>query len=281
MKQFSNGMAIVTGGASGIGLALARRLGQAGMRVSLLDIEDAAMEQALADLHGYQIEASAMHCDVADPAALERAIADTAANAGPVQIICNNAGVAAGGGLEDVPLGDWNWVVGVNMMSVVYGCRAVLPHMREHGLPSWIVNTASMAGMVGLPGMSPYCATKFAVVAMSEALRGELADTSIGVSVLCPGWVRTRIHDSRRNHPQPDAPSASLSDPEQVKAVRELIEHGMPPERVADRVVEAIEADEFYIFTHPDMGSMVEERSQEISRALGAAQRSAVLTGGT
>ena len=280
MKRFAGGTAIVTGGASGIGLGLARRLGQAGMRVMLLDIEAEAMALAVDELRGYQIEAHARHCNVADAAALGEAIAATAADLGPLQFLCNNAGVAAGGRMEDVPLADWEWIVGVNMMSVVHGIRAALPLMRAHGKPGWIVNTASMAGMVGIPGMAPYCATKSAVVAMSEALRQELAESPIGVSVLCPGWVSTRIHESRRNHPAPDAVPAAQGDPEQAAAIRQLIEQGMTPDTVAERVVEAIETGELYIFTHPDMAPAVDDRSRAIAAAMDAARHSRALAGG-
>lgn len=278
MKDFAGGTAIVTGGAGGIGFALAKRFGQEGMRVLLLDIEADALEPAVEELRGYQIDARAQRCDVADAAILQNSIAAAADEMGPVQVLCNNAGVAAGGLLEEVPLADWDWIVGVNLMSVVYGCRAVLPHMRAHGRPSWIVNTASMAGMLGLPGMAPYCATKSAVVAISESLRQELAETNIGVSALCPGWVRTQIHDSRRNHPAPDTAAAPTRDPGRAEMVRQFIDNGMEPDQLAERVLEAIAANELYIFTHPEMGNLIEERGRAIGTALRAAETSPALS---
>jgi NAD(P)-dependent dehydrogenase (short-subunit alcohol dehydrogenase family) len=279
MKQFQGGTAIVTGGASGIGLSLARRLGQGGMRIMLLDVEEQALALAVEELRGRQIKAEAMACDVADAAAVQGAVDETAQRLGPLQIVCNNAGVGAGGPFEQVPLEDWHWVLGVNLMGVVHGTRAAIPHMKAHGRPSWIVNTASMAGMAGVAQMAPYCASKFAVVAMSEALRQELAESNIGVSVLCPGWVRTRIQDSRRNHPNPAAPAAA-TDPERVEAMRQLLAQGLRPDLVAERVVEAIEADELYIFTDIGMAGLVHERSQAIAAALDAARHSTVLKPG-
>lgn len=277
--DFAGGTAIVTGGASGIGFALAKRFGQEGMRVMLLDIEEEVLEPAVDELRRYQIDASAQRCDVADATALTHAMDATMAEMGPVQVLCNNAGIGAGGLMEEVPLTDWDWIIGVNLMSVVYGCRAVLPHMREHGRPSWIVNTASMAGMLGLPGMAPYCATKSAVVAISESLHQELAETPIGVSALCPGWVRTRIHESRRNHPVPDAPEAPTRDPARAEMVRQFIDNGMEPDQLANRVLEAVAAGELYIFTHPEMGGIVEERSRAVSQAMRVAETSPALRG--
>lgn len=278
MTDFAGGTAIVTGGASGIGFALAKRFGQEGMRVMLLDIEADALGPAVEELRGYQIDARAQRCDVADAAALTEAISSAIADMGPVQVLCNNAGIGAGGLVEEVPLADWDWIIGVNLMSVVYGCRAILPHMREHGRPGWIVNTASMAGMMGLPGMAPYCATKSAVVSISEAMRQELAETRIGVSALCPGWVRTRIHESRRNHPHPDAPSAPPRDAARAEMVRQLIDNGMEPDQLANRVLEAIAAGELYIFTHPEMAGIVEERGRALSAAMRSAETSSALS---
>jgi NAD(P)-dependent dehydrogenase (short-subunit alcohol dehydrogenase family) len=171
MRDFTGKTAFVTGGASGIGLALGRAFAQAGMKVMLADIERAALDSAIASLREFAPDISGIYCDVADPDSVERAARATFAAFGSVHIVCNNAGLAAGGGIDTISIESWRWVIDVNLMGVVHGIRSFLPHMRAHGEGGHIVNTASMAGMHGGLGFSPYAASKFAVVAMSEGLK--------------------------------------------------------------------------------------------------------------
>jgi len=275
MHDVQGKTAFITGGASGIGLAMARAFGAAGMNVMLADIEAEPLSAAVADLEAAQVRAAGVVCDVGDRAAVERAAADTVARFGKVHVVCNNAGVGAGGPIDEVKPSDWDWILSVNLMGVVHGVEAFLPHLRAHGEGGAIVNTASMAGMISIPGMEPYSATKFAVVAMSEGWAGQLALENISVSVLCPGFVRTRINESRRARqaryggPETRAPTPGDS----------LVASGIDPERVGARVLEAILAGERYIFTHPDMRGLVQQRFARILEGFDAADASPALAG--
>ena len=269
MQNFSGKTAFVTGGASGIGLEMAHAFLQAGMNVVLADIEAAALERALAGLKQYDNRVRGVICDTARREAVAAARDAAIAAYGKIHILCNNAGVGGGGPIDAVPPAAWDWVLGVNLMGVIYGLGEFLPHMKSHGEESHIINTASMAGMNGIAGMGPYCASKFAVVSLSESLVGELAGLQIGVSVLCPGWVRTRISDSRRNAPG-DVPPPAAPNPAMAARAAEmgaLIANGMLAEEVAARVMQAIRDGDLYIFTHPDMRPAVDARFARISEA--------------
>ena len=198
MKDLSGKTAFVTGGASGIGLSMARAFGAAGMNVMLADINEDDLAAAVTELNERQVKAAGVRCDVTERQSVERAAKETVDRFGKVHVVCNNAGVGAGGPIDTVKPGDWDWTIAVNLMGVVYGMEAFLPHIRAHGEGGHYVNTASMAGMISVPGMEPYTASKYAVVGMSEGWAGQLAPENIGVSVLCPGFVKTRIHESSR-----------------------------------------------------------------------------------
>jgi NAD(P)-dependent dehydrogenase (short-subunit alcohol dehydrogenase family) len=272
MREFKGKTAFITGGASGIGLAMAKAFAEAGMNVMLADVEQGALDQARKDLGQYGNHVLGVACDVADPDSVERAAQATFSAFGKVHVLCNNAGVAAAGGTDLISVDNWRWVVDVNLMGVVYGVRSFLPHIRSHGEGGHIVNTASMAGMVNNMGFSPYAATKFAVVAMSEGLRMRLQPLGIGVSVLCPDFVRTRIGESGRNRPDrygpvqpldPASPTAAM-----VAEIARQIAAGIDPANVAARVLNAIREDELYIFTHPNMRAGVDERFAAIQAAM-------------
>lgn len=272
MREFKGKTAFVTGGASGIGLAMARAFAEKGMNVMLADVEQSALDSALTDLGKLGNHVRGVACDVADPDSVERAAQATFEAFGKVHVLCNNAGVAAGGGIDTISIENWRWVVDVNLMGVMYGVRSFLPHLRAHGEGGHIVNTASMAGMISGMGFSPYAATKFAVVAMSEGLRPQLQPFGIGVSVLCPHFVRTNIGESGRNRQErygqmptldPGSPAAAM-----VEEIRKQIAAGLDPADVAARVLAAIENDELYIFTHPNMRQFVEARFAAIEAAM-------------
>src|SRR5205823_2975359 len=202
MRDFAGKTAFVTGGASGIGLALARAFAEAGCRVMLADIEEAPLRDALGTLENVDPEVRGVVCDVADPDSVRGAAEEAISAFGNIHILCNNAGVAGGSGVDNISLDNWRWVLDVNLMGVMHGVQALLPHMRAHGEGGHIVNTASMAGLLsGGLGFSPYVASKFAIVGMSEGLATELKPLGIGVTVLCPGFVRTRIAEAGRNRP--------------------------------------------------------------------------------
>jgi NAD(P)-dependent dehydrogenase (short-subunit alcohol dehydrogenase family) len=269
MKDFAGKGAFVTGGASGIGLGLARAFVAQGMSVVLADIEPAALDKAISALAATGAKVRGIVCDVSDRAAVLRA-ADAAVDAiGKVHIVCNNAGVSAGGFIGQIPPADWEWTMGVNFWGVVHGIDAFLPHLKAHGEGGHIVNTASMAGMVSPPTMAPYNVTKFAVVSLSETLAAELADSTIGVSVLCPGWVDTRIAQSVRNRPARfgPAPEATALGKARAQQVAGLLRAGLSPDDVAARVVAAIRHNDLHVFTHPDMRGAVEERFRRILAA--------------
>jgi NAD(P)-dependent dehydrogenase (short-subunit alcohol dehydrogenase family) len=259
LRDVKGKAAFVTGGASGIGLALGRALAEAGCYVMLADIEEAALRDAVRSFDGIFPEICGVACDVADPASVDRAAAEAISVFGKIHIICNNAGVAGGSGADDISLASWHWVLDVNLMGVVHGLRAFLPHIRAHGEGGHIVNTASMAGVLsdGGMGLSPYTASKYAVVAISEGLRAELAPHGIGVTVLCPGFVRTRIAEAWRNRPA--RYGAHVASPRGA-AVAELVRTGMDPHAVAERVLAAIRDDELYVFTHAEYRQAVEAR---------------------
>jgi len=274
MREFKGKTAFVTGGASGIGLSMAKAFAEAGMNVMLADVEQGALDQSLKDLSQYGNHVRGIACDVADPDQVERAAQATFSAFGKVHVLCNNAGVAAGGGIDQISVDNWRWVVDVNLMGVVYGVRSFLPHIRSHGEGGHIVNTASMAGMINGMGFSPYAATKFAVVAMSEGLRMQLQPLGIGVSVLCPYFVRTRIGESGRNRPERYGPVQPLDSASPAAAmvaeIARQIATGLDPADVAARVLNAIRNDELYIFSHPNMREFVDGRFAAIQAATDA-----------
>ncbi|WP_340646947.1 SDR family NAD(P)-dependent oxidoreductase [Phenylobacterium sp.] len=274
MRDLNGKTAFITGGASGLGLAMAQAFGEAGMNVMLADIEEAPLLAAVKELEERQIRASGVICDVAVRNAVEAAAAKTIETFGKVHVVCNNAGVGAGGLIDQVRHADWDWILAVNLMGVVYGMETFLPLIRSHGEGGTFVNTASMAGMISPPGMEPYSATKFAVVAMSEGWAGQLAPEGINVSVLCPGFVKTKINQSGRTR------QAQFGGPVESPVVADsMVENGIDPQRVGRRVLEAIQAGERYIFTHPDMRPFVEARFAGLMSAFDAAAASAALAG--
>ena len=274
MRNLDGKAAFITGGASGIGLALGRTFAKAGMKVVLTDIEADALASAVKGLREIHPDVHGVACDVTDPASVERAAEAAYEAVGNVHVVCNNAGVAGGSGIDAISLDTWRWVLDVNLMGVLHGIKVFLSHIRAHGQGGHFVNTASMAGLNSGLGLSPYSASKFAVVNMSEGLAKQVAPLGIGVTVLCPGFVRTGIADSARNRParygpahkpDPASPAGKLAAQQ-----AELGRSGLDPTDVAERVMAAIREGELYVFTHADgeWRAEVKERFDAILTAM-------------
>lgn len=272
MQSFSGKTAVITGSASGIGLAVAHRLGQEGANVVIADIEDAALERASTELSNAGIPVEAVQIDVSDRAQIT-ALADTAeARFGSVHFLHNNAGVTTTGLAEDMSDEQWDWVVQVNLQAVIWGCREFLPRMKAHGEPSHIVNTASMAGMSGGPLMAPYFATKFGVVGLSEGLwhENQLTGSNVGISVLCPAFVRTGIARSDRN--QPEGMGGWVTKGSQAAAqfgeyLSAEVDEGIEPAEVAAAVFDGVVAEKLWILTHPETHKTIMSRAEAITGA--------------
>ncbi len=264
MEDVAGKIAFVTGAASGIGLGIAQALGAAGARVMLADIEEPALEKAAEGLRAKGVKTRTVVCDVSNRDAVFAAADATLSAYGRVHLVCNNAGVSSGGLIEECEPGDWDWVIGVNYLGVVHGCQAFVPHLKRQGEGGHIVNTASMAGVVGaLAGWGPYNSTKFAVVGLTEVVRAEGRDHGFSASVLCPGAVATNIYDAPRNRPGRFGPQHSpvaLGDLEGAMAVA----NGLDPRVVGDLVLEAIRANRLYVFTDPRMAKLVRRRYEKL-----------------
>jgi NAD(P)-dependent dehydrogenase (short-subunit alcohol dehydrogenase family) len=264
MNEFKGKTAFVTGGASGIGLALCRAFGQRGMNVAIADVEVAACAEAVEMLRSEGVSAIGATCDVSDRESLANAAAKAFSEFGKVHILCNNAGVSRAGPIEQVAASDWDWVIGVNLRGLIHGLQIFLPHMKAHGEDGHIVNTASMNGVAGAALAGPYCATKFAAVGISEVLAAELAGGPIGVSVLCPSWVKTRMLDNGRNRPAqfggPIVLDLDGGNAERNRRYAQALANGLDPAEVATLVLDAIDARRLYIFTHVDRRNDIERR---------------------
>jgi NAD(P)-dependent dehydrogenase (short-subunit alcohol dehydrogenase family) len=276
MKELRDKVAFITGGASGLGLGMAKAFGREGMKVMIADIEEDALGRAVEALRAMQIRAEGVPCDVAERGRVREAALKTIAAFGKVHVVCNNAGVAAGGMIGEIGERDWDWVIDVNLKSVVYGVETFVPLLESHGEGGHIVNTASIAGIIAPPGMEPYSATKYAVVGMSEGWAQQLAPKGIGVSVLCPGFVQTRIHQSNRTRQDRYGHSSALKG-DVAAAAAQMVEAGIPADAVGARVVEAIKAGEVYIFTHPEMRSLWDARVEAVGAGWDACERSPAL----
>jgi NAD(P)-dependent dehydrogenase (short-subunit alcohol dehydrogenase family) len=262
MKEFAGKTAFVTGGAGGIGFAMARAFGGRGMKVAIADVEAETCAGAVETLRADGVEAIGIPTDVSDREQYATAAERTFAAFGKVHVLCNNAGVSRAGAIETIASSDWDWVIGVNLKGLVHGLQLFLPQMKAHGEEGHIVNTASINGVVGSALAGPYSATKFAVVGISEVLAAELKDTPIGVSVLCPSWVKTRMLDNGRNRPAryggPIRIAADAANAERNARYAKALETGLDPAFVAQLVLGAIETRRLFVFTHPDTSAAVE-----------------------
>ncbi|MBR0898904.1 SDR family NAD(P)-dependent oxidoreductase [Bradyrhizobium tropiciagri] len=265
MKNLVGKVAFVTGAANGIGFALARRFASEGMNVALADVNTEDLSQACSSLEGHGAAVIGVPCDVTSEGSVRKAVDETIDRFGHIHVLCNNAGVSRAGLVEEIPYADWEWVLGVNLMGTIHGLRCALPHMKAHRQGGHIVNTASMAGLIGSAYSGPYCASKFAVVGLSEVLKEELEAAEIGVTVVCPSWVRTKILTAGRNRPERFGGPLSPNAVGRGSRVVNEVENGLDPGQIADLVLDAINRNQLYVLTH---ANRVEDFRQRVSSIL-------------
>ncbi len=264
MKELNGKVAVVTGGGSGIGRALAHAFAAQGMKVVLADVNEVAMRAVEAELAEGGTEVLPVLCDTSLEAEVHALAQATLDRFGAAHVLCNNAGVAGKADPWSGPMSSWEWVVGINLYGVVHGIRAFLPIMQDQG-EGHIVNTASMAGLIAFPGAAAYNATKTAVVALTEGLFLEMRATGshVGVSVLCPGFVKTNLVAGQqwqdRLGPEPTAPVNEIGQRIET-LLTQGVENGVDPAGIAAEVVDAIRTDRFWILTHPEMRQAPVER---------------------
>jgi NAD(P)-dependent dehydrogenase (short-subunit alcohol dehydrogenase family) len=261
MDPFRDRVAVITGGAGGIGMAMARAFAARGARIALADLDESALERATQELSRDGADVRGFPTDVTSRDRVHELAQAVRSNFGAVHIVCNNAGVATFGELSQATPRDWEFTMGVNFWGVVYGIEAFVPILLEQEAGGHIVNTASMAGLVGMQWLGVYCASKFAVVGLTEALQRELRPHGVAVSVLCPMVVDTNINENsvrmrpsglRNEQEPPVVPSGAL-----VGGVVSVDE-------VARRVVRGIERRQLYILTHPEQRAFLRRRATKL-----------------
>ncbi|HKA15560.1 MAG TPA: SDR family NAD(P)-dependent oxidoreductase [Myxococcota bacterium] len=263
MENLSGRVAVVTGGASGIGAGIARACAEQGMRVVLADVEIAPAERLARELVAGGNQAFAVRTDVTAPGEFET-LADAAFERfGAADVLFNNAGVAQGGPVHEFTNADWEWLLGVNLYGVVNGCRAFVPRWIARGATAHVVNTASVGGFLSGPVLGMYSTTKFAVVAYSESLAQEVAGRGIGVSVLCPGWTNTNLGDASRNRP-----AALGTAPDQLDIITPGMAEGMDPIDVGRHAVRGVRENAMYVFTHPEFQPLIADRFAKVIAAI-------------
>ena len=264
MQEFEGKNAFITGGANGIGRAIAESFAREGVAVAVGDIDPKAAEATCRELEARGVRAVPIHCDVTDCDSMSQAADEVAKALGPVHLLVNNAGAFTVSAFEETTRQDWEWLLGINVLGVVNGLHAFLPRMKEHGEPAHIVNTASVAGHIGSANLTIYTASKFAVVGMSECLKLELKDTPVNISVLCPGAVKTGLIESSLAH-RPERHGGSDANP--GADVAAITANGIDPSAIGEQVVHAIRANQFYILTHPDLRPVFQSRFDRIMTA--------------
>jgi len=249
MRDLEGRVAFITGGGSGVGLGMAKAFVGAGMKVAVADVRADHLEDAIAEL------GSAVHAvrlDVTDRAAFARAADEVEQALGHVHVLCNNAGINLFNDIAEATYQDWDWVLGVNLGGVVNGVVTFVPRIKAHGEGGHVVNTASMAALVAGPGAGIYTTAKFAVHGLSDALRWSLLPHGIGVSMVCPGLVKSKIYESDQIRPAELSTDVTPADEEFMRILPGLHDAGMDPEEIGEKVLRAIEWNDFYVFTHPD-----------------------------
>jgi NAD(P)-dependent dehydrogenase (short-subunit alcohol dehydrogenase family) len=268
MKDVEGRTAFITGGASGVGLGIAKVLARAGANVVIADIRQDHLDNAMAYFAETNYRVHPVRLDVSDRTAFTRAADEAETVFGPVHIVCNNAGINMFSPMDECTYDDWDWILGVNLGGVVNGLQTFVPRLKAHGQGGQIVNTASMASFITGPGAGIYTASKFAVRGLTESLRWNLAPYNIGVSVLCPGLVNSAIHESDKVRPAALSKNTGPIDPEFMKRVAEVHKVGMDPVEVGEKVLAGIRSNDLYIFPHPEFKDELREIFDEILSAL-------------
>jgi NAD(P)-dependent dehydrogenase (short-subunit alcohol dehydrogenase family) len=249
VREVEGKVAFITGGGSGVGLGMARAFLAAGMRVAIADIREDNLEEAVSALEG---DVHPIRLDVTDRDAFARAADETERALGNVHVLCNNAGINLFNDIAEATYQDWDWVLGVNLGGVVNGVVTFVPRIKAHGEGGHVVNTASMAAFIAGPGAGIYTTAKFAVHGLSDALRWSLLPHGIGVSMVCPGLVKSKIYESDRIRPAELSTDVTPADEEFMRILPGLHEAGMEPDEIGEKVLGAIRENRFYVFTHPD-----------------------------
>ena len=267
MKNFAGKTAVVTGAASGIGLALAEKLARENMQVVMADVEEESLEVAVEDLKKYQLSVSGVVADVLVEESIQNLFARAKAEYGNIHMLCSNAGVGANPGdkaIWEVDKNEWGWVMGVNYQGVLNGFQTFIPHMIEHGEESHLMTTVSMAGL--LSGDGTYGVSKHAVMALTEGVNRDLhlRGANISVSALCPGFVDTNIDTAERNRPGHLSPSGGYAVEAKINPVAPLLRRGKKPSEIADIAFDAINNDVFYILSHPIYDDLIRDRFDKI-----------------
>tara|TARA_B100000768_G_scaffold54020_1_gene52495 strand:+ start:5281 stop:6156 length:876 start_codon:yes stop_codon:yes gene_type:complete len=280
MSKFTGKTAVISGGAEGIGLSIAKALGEQKMNIVLTDINEENLQKAALELEANGVCVLPVVLDVAEEDQWQAVAEQAIARFGKIHMVVNNAGVGGeSGSIESQNKKAWQWALDVNLMGVVYGAKVMVPLIKQHDEGGWVVNVASMAGMGGVPYSGAYTATKAAVVALSESWAGELESKGINVSVLCPAFVQTRIYDSERNRPaQYQSDMVNLDNENSFfNKAKEMVKNGIEVSIVGKRVVEALNDGEFYIFTHPNYHAVMKKRSSDIDAAFKKSSESPLL----
>ena len=264
MRDVAGKVAFITGGGSGVGLGMAKSFVGAGMRVAIADAREDHLEEATAELGD---AAHPVHLDVTDRDALARAADETERAVGPVDVLCNNAGINLFNDIADATYQDWDWVLGVNLGGVVNAVVTFVPRMKARGEGGHVVNTASMGAFIAGPGAGIYTTAKFAIHGLSDSLRYSLRPHGIGVSMVCPGLVKSKIYESDRLRPAALSTDTTPADQEFMRILPSVHEHGMEPEEIGEKVLRAIRRNDFYVFTHPDHKEELRELFDEILAA--------------
>lgn len=266
MLELRDRIVVVTGAAAGIGRGIAQAFADRGSRIVLADLDADGLEQSRLSLSTAR-ESICVPTDATDPEAVDQLAERAFSLRGDVAVVCNNAGVAAGGVIWEQSIEDWHWMFGANVFGIVHGLRSFVPRLLQQGAPAHVVNTASMIGLFTAPGLGAYSASKHAALAISEVLRHDLqaAGARIGVTVLCPGPVATRIHEERTR--PPDSRRSAANDPERVaqkEQIRALMAASLSPRAVGESVVQSVLENRLFALSHPDQIPGIETRYREL-----------------